>query len=228
MGNSFLQKIPAFSELDPTLLKKIEGLTRVKKYNKNEIIFMEGDPGEAIHFVKSGKVKIFKTSESGREIIINILNPGDIFAEVILFQKGMDYPASVEVIEAGEIGYISNRDLEALILDNPQLSLEIIRVMTKKLREAQQRIRELGSNDAIEKTINVLLALADNHGKKTSEGIVLCKNISRQDMANLVGTTRETISRILSKLAKEDMLEIKGRSIILKDLDALEDYKLNF
>jgi CRP/FNR family transcriptional regulator len=96
--------------------------------------------------------------------------------------------------------------------------------MAKKLKEVQQRVRELGSNDAIERTIRVLSALAKNHGSKTKDGIVLCKNITRQDMANLVGTTRETMSRILSKFSKEGLVEIKGRTIVIKNADALEEY----
>ncbi|WP_028308688.1 Crp/Fnr family transcriptional regulator [Desulfitibacter alkalitolerans] len=222
--SNIIRKIPVFSELEGHLIEKIAELTIIKKYAKNDIIFFEGDPGEAIHFVKSGKVKIFKTSEGGKEIIINILNPGDIFAEVILFQKNIPYPASVEVIEEGEIGSIRNRDLERLISENPQLAVELLRAMAKKLKEVQQRVRELGSNDAIERTIRVLSALAKNHGSKTKDGIVLCKNITRQDMANLVGTTRETMSRILSKFSKEGLVEIKGRTIVIKNADALEEY----
>ncbi|MBS3970744.1 MAG: Crp/Fnr family transcriptional regulator [Clostridia bacterium] len=222
--SNILRKIPVFSELEEHLIEKIAELTIIKKYAKNDIIFFEGDPGEAIHFVKSGKVKIFKTSEGGKEIIINILNPGDIFAEVTLFQKNTPYPASVEVIEEGEIGSIRNRDLERLISENPQLAVELLRAMAKKLKEVQQRVRELGSNDAIERTIRVLSALAKNHGSKTKDGIVLCKNITRQDMANLVGTTRETMSRILSKFSKEGLVEIKGRTIVIKNADALEEY----
>lgn len=224
MDKKILKKIPIFSELDSALLEKIAKLMVIKKYYKNEIVFMEGDPGEAIYFVISGKVKIFKTSDSGREVIINIFNPGNIFAEVTLFQKNMTYPASVEVIEEGEIGFIRNKDLERLIIDNPQLALELLRTMSSKLLEVQQRIREIGSADAVEKTINILLTLSENHGKHTKDGIELCRNISRQDMANLVGTTRETISRILSKLAKENLIYFKGRSIILKDRNALAEY----
>lgn len=223
-NSDILRKIPVFSELEDHLIDKIAELTIIKKYAKNDIVFLEGDPGEAIYFVKSGKVKIFKTSEGGKEIIINILSPGDIFAEVTLFQKNIPYPASVEVIEEGEIGSIRNRDLERLISENPQLAVELLRAMSKKLREVQQRVRELGSNDAIERTVTVLSALAKNHGSKTKDGIVLCKNITRQDMANLVGTTRETMSRILSKFSKEGLIDIKGRSIVIKDAKALEEY----
>lgn len=224
INSNFLRKIPVFSELEDQLIDKIAELTIIKKYAKNEMVFFEGDPGEAIHFVKSGKVKIFKTSEGGREIIINILSPGDIFAEVTLFQRNVNYPASVEVIEEGEIGFIRNRDLERLIAVNPQLAMDLLRAMTNKLKEVQQRIRELGSDDAIEKTIRILITLSKNHGSKTNDGIALCKNITRQDMASLVGTTRETMSRILSRLSKEGLIDINGRTIVIRDVDALEEY----
>jgi CRP/FNR family cyclic AMP-dependent transcriptional regulator len=219
-----LRKVSLFSDLDDNLLDLVIDVIEVKSFQKNTTIFFEGDPGSALYFIKSGKVKISKLSETGREIIFHILGPGDIFAEVTLFQKNAVYPATAEVIEDGLIGMIRNKNLEMLVLENPQMALELIRALTNKIMSIQERIKHLGANDAVERTVQVLLALSDGHGIKTKQGIKLCVNMTRQDLAALVGTTRETISRILSKLNQAEVIDISGKNIIITDYEGLKSW----
>jgi len=219
-----LRKVSLFSDLDDALLELVINVIEFKKFPKNKIIFLEGEPGTAFYFIKSGKVKISKLSETGREIIVHFLGAGDIFAEVTLFQRDAVYPATAEVIEDAVIGIIRNKNLEKIVLDNPQMALELIRVLTSKIMSIQERIRHLGANDAVERTIQVLLALADGHGSKTKNGIELCVNITRQDLAAFVGTTRETTSRILSKLNQAGVIDISGKSIVITDFEGLKTW----
>jgi len=219
-----LRKVSLFSDLDDELLDLLMEVIEVRTFPKNKIIFFEGDTGSALYFIKSGKVKISKLSETGREIIVHFLGPGDIFAEVTLFQKNATYPATAEVIEDAVIGMIRNKNLESLVLENPQMAMELIRALTNKIMTIQERIRHLGANDAVERTVQVLLALANGHGNKTPKGIELCVNITRQDLAAFVGTTRETISRILSKLNQAGVIDISGKSIVITDLEGLKSW----
>ena len=220
----FLKKVGLFTGLDQNLLSLIGEITEEIYYSKNEIIFHEGDAGKGLFFIKSGQVKISKISENGREIIVHILGPGDFFAEVTLFQKDSVYPATAEVIEGGVIGYIRNERLEKLVMVNTSLALELIRALTGKLISIQERIKHLGTNDAVERTMQVLIALSGSHGRKSKDGIELCVNITRQDLAAFVGTTRETISRILSKFNQAGIIDISGKNIIIKDLDGLKNW----
>ncbi|MDN5323833.1 MAG: family transcriptional regulator, cyclic receptor protein [Clostridia bacterium] len=220
----FLRKVSFFSDLNDELLNLVIDVVEEKRFSKNKIIFFEGDPGTTFYFVKSGRIKVSKLSETGREIIVHILGPGDIFAEVTLFQKDSKYPATAEVLEDAVVGTIRNTKLENLVLRNPQMALELIRALSNKLLIIQERIRHLGVNDAVERTIQVLLALAEGHGTKKQDGIELCANITRQDLAAFVGTTRETISRILSKLNQADVIDISGKSIIIKDIEGLKNW----
>lgn len=223
-NKELLKKISLFSDLDDGLLDLLLEIIEVKTIKKGKIIFWEGDPGNAFYFIKSGKVKISKLSETGREIIIHILGTGDIFAEVTLFKKNAVYPATAEVIEDAVIGLINNKNLEGLILKNPQLALELIRALTDKILSIHERISQLGANDAVERTIRVLLALAEGHGHKTKKGIELCVNITRQDLASFVGTTRETISRIISRLSQAGVLDISEKNIVITNLDRLRTW----
>ena len=219
-----LRKVGLFAELDRELLLLVSQVIEERVYSKGKTIFFEGDPGIAFYFIKKGKIKISKLSEMGKEIIVHILGPGDIFAEVTLFQKNSRYPATAEVIEDAIVGMIRNEDLEKLVLNNPAMALELIRALTGKIMLIQERIRHLGSNDAVDRTIQVLLTLANGHGRKTPKGIELCVNISRQDLAAFVGTTRETISRILGRLANSGAIDISGKNIVITDMEALQNW----
>src|SRR6056297_3572369 len=113
-----LSNNPYFSDLTETEVKKIKEIMVFKKYNKDEVIFFEGEKGEGLFIVKSGKVKLVKMEESGREQILHILKKGNIFSEVILFERG-EYPATALAMQDSEVGLIKNKKMEKLIEENP-------------------------------------------------------------------------------------------------------------
>lgn len=219
----YLRQISIFSELKSEYLEKIHSISLLRKYGKGRIIFMEGEPGEAFFYVKSGLVKISKLSRDGREHILHILNEGHIFAEVTLFSKTI-YPATAEVIEEAEIGMIKNEDLEKVIMENPELSLQLIKYLNRRLEEAHVKIRNLALYDTYGRTAQALVKLAEDYGKKSSKGIELDLNISRQELANLVGTTRETVIRALTTFKKEHSIDIDKNTITIIDLDKIKEW----
>jgi len=222
-NHDYLRQISIFSELDGEFLEKIYKISRVRKYEKGRIIFMEGEPGEAFFYIKSGLVKISKLSRDGREHILHVLNEGHVFAEVTLFSN-TEYPATAEVLEEAEIGIIKNEDLEKVIKENPDLSLQLIKYLNKRLVEAHMKIRNLALYDTYERTAQALVKLAEDYGKKSSKGINLDLNISRQELANLVGTTRETVIRALTAFKKEHLIGIEKNTITIFDLEKLREW----
>lgn len=218
-----LKNIPAFSSLDSSDLNKINEITIERHFRKGSIIFMEGDPGEAFFFIKSGKVKIFKITPDGRELIFAILSEGDVFAEVTLFND-INYPASAEILEDASLGMIKNKDLEALIGDHSELALPIIKVLSRKLFNSQQKVKELALGDTYMRTAQTLIKLAEAHGKVTDEGIEVKLDISRQELANMIGTARETVSRALSQFKKEGSIDISGKKIIVLNMNKLKGW----
>lgn len=219
----YLRQISIFSELKNEFLEKIHQISIVRKYGKGRIIFMEGEPGEAFFYVKSGLVKITKLSRDGREHILHILNGGHIFAEVTLFNK-IEYPATAEVIEEAEIGIIKNEDLEKVIMENPDLSLQLIKYLNKRLVEAHIKIKNLALYDTYGRTAQALVKLAEDYGKRSSKGIQLDLNISRQELANIVGTTRETVIRALTAFKKEHSIDIDRNTITVIDLEKVKEW----
>ena len=220
---NILKKAPVFSELSDIDLEQISSVTIERNLRKGTIIFMEGDKGDAFYFIKSGKVKIYKTTPDGRELIFAILGEGDVFAEVALFND-VPYPAGAEVLEDACIGMIRNEDLENLIKKNTEIALHIIKVFSKKLYSSQQKVKELALGDTYARTAQTIIKLGQSNGKQTSSGIELQLDISRQDLANLIGTARETVSRALSQFKKEGSIDIDKRKIIIKDMEKLEEW----
>ena len=219
----YLKQISIFAQLKEEFLQKIDDISILRNYPKGKILFMEGEQGEAFFYIKSGLVKISKLSSDGREHILHILNEGHVFAEVTLFSN-CDYPATAEVLEDAEIGMIKNIALEKLILETPEISLELIKYLNKRLIEAQNKVRNLALYDTFGRTAQALVKLAEDYGKKTTVGIELDLNISRQELANIVGTTRETVIRVLSAFKKEMSIELDKSSIIIKDIEKVKQW----
>jgi CRP/FNR family transcriptional regulator len=219
----FLNKILFFTDLHNDDLLFIENIMRQRQCKKNTLLFSQGDPGEAIYFVISGKVKIFKTSEDGKEHTLTIAAPGDIFAEVVLFNE-VHYPATAEVIEDGIIAYIRNADMEKVLQVNPKIAVAIIKALNKRLIESQSQVERLAFQDARSRTAEVLLNLVHAHGKQTPFGIELDLGLSRQELANMVGVTRETFTRALMLFKKMKVIEISGQVIMIKDVGRLESW----
>lgn len=219
----FLHRVPLFNGLDQEEFIQISKLTRERKYRKNMIIFVEGEPGEALYFLKEGKIKVFKNTPDGREQILHILQSGDIFAEVVLFDGG-PYPATAETIEDSVVGLIKNSDMDELIKNNPDLGMKIMKIMNKRLVLAQTLIRDLALKDTFGRLASMLLILAKDHGEKNQQGVRIKLALSRQDLANLIGTSRETVTRALSDFKKNKLIEMDKQSITLLKEEELLDW----
>ncbi|MDD4601782.1 MAG: Crp/Fnr family transcriptional regulator [Negativicutes bacterium] len=220
VGFGYLKNIPVFAALPDELLKSIHAKTIDRLYRKGTVIFFEGDPGAGFHYVKTGKVKIVKMTDDGREHIIKILGAGDLFAEVLLFNN-RPYPATAVAVEDSAIGVIKNIDLEKLVLSSNLLALELIKALSQRLLYTQQKIKNLALNDVTARTAEVLLRLGREQGQKNGGRIDIMLDLSRQDLASLVGTTRETVTRTLAALKRDGLIDFTGQKIMLIKPDQL-------
>lgn len=222
-NTELLKKLTFFSGLLEEDLTQIADISLERNYKKNMIVFMEGEPGDAFYYIKSGKVKVFRTYEDGREHIVHIFGEGDVFGEATLFNN-IAYPASAAIYEDAVIGIIKNRDLETLVKNNSELSLKIIKILAKKLLFAQQKIKDLTFNDVFARTASQILKLAEEYGRKTDKGLMIDMEFSRQELADMVGTTRETVSRVISKFKKEKSIAEEKDKIIILNQDKLKGW----
>ncbi|MCE5287461.1 MAG: Crp/Fnr family transcriptional regulator [Pelosinus sp.] len=219
----YLRNVPVFKELPPEDLAIISQVTVEGRYKKNGVIFRDGEIGEGFHYVKTGKVKIIKLSTDGREHIINILGPSDVFAEVLLFNKGY-YPATAVALEDSCVGIIRNSEIERIIISHPHVAINIIQAMSKKLLFAQNKINSFAFSDSYAKIAQTLDLLARQHGQKNLRGMEITLDITRQDIANLAGTTRETVSRVFSRMKKDKVVAEEERRIVILDINRLRQY----
>ena len=222
-NTQYIRKLNFFSELPNEELEKIAAISIERNYKRNRIIFMEGEPGEAFYYIIAGKVKVFRSQEDGKEHIIHILGPGDVFGEATLLSH-VSYPASALVYEDAVIGMIKNSDLESLIRVNPELALRLLQVFAQKLILTQQKIRDLTFYDVFSRTASQLIKLASEHGSKTEDGVKIGIALSRQELAEMVGTTRETISRVMSRFKKEISVDEKDDQILIVNEEKLRGW----
>lgn len=210
----YLNRVPLFSGLTPEQLEEIDSIVLVRSYKKGRMIFAEGEPGEAVFILKSGLVKLTRQAEDGREHILHLVHPGDIFAEIVLFDGG-DYPATAEVLEDANVAVIRNRDMDGLITGNSDVALAMLKIMARRLRQAQEKVMNLALNDTLRRLVQVLLHMAEEHGEDAGAGVRISLRLTNQELANLIGTTRETINRILNSLKRDGSLEMDKQGIVL-------------
>lgn len=218
---AFFAEGSAFGELPEKNQERLLEITVAKEYKKGEIIFQEGDPGDGLFFVIQGAVKIVKLNEEGKEHIIHILGPGELFAEVLLFKKGV-YPATTVAQQDSRVGKILNSDLEAELLQDNHLALAMIKALSNRLQVAQQKIRNLALADASEKIIQTLKQLSLEKGERRLDEIAIFLPMNRQDLANLMGVSRETLARILAEWQDEGWLYWEGKKLIIRKKEFID------
>jgi CRP/FNR family transcriptional regulator, cyclic AMP receptor protein len=219
----FFKKVPFFAGIAPEEISAINEIIIYRKYKKDMIIFLEDEPGEAMFFVKEGKVKISKQSQDGREQILHLLKNGDIFAEVVMMEYST-YPATAQVLEDTTVGMLRKNDFFNFIQKQPKISLNLLKIMSKKMRNAFDLMSDLASKNTNSRVARLLLTLAKDHGEKNQTGYVIDLPVSRTEMANMIGTSRETVTRALSQIKQEGFIEIKKNKIYILDEEALEEW----
>lgn len=216
-----LSKVPIFSGLNESEMKFISQRIVPRHYSAGEIVFNESDPCSGLYVVASGQVRIFKTSASGREQVLSIDGPGSSVAELPVFDGG-NYPASVAAVEDATLLFVSKQDFQELCLTHPQVALKVLRVVGARLRRLVGIIEELSFTTVRHRLGAFLLRLANREGMRTKGGVEITLPENNQEIASQIGTVRELVSRNLSRLQSEGLVEIQGRRIVIHDVKALE------
>jgi len=215
------KKLPFFSSLsDKELAEVVVPLFQEERYREDEYLFYEGDPPQGLFILREGKVKIIKHSTRGKDTILRLLGPEEMFGEVASLDGG-PYPASAQALEDTVVFHLSQRDFLRLLQGYPSIALRVIEDLGRKLRDAHDLIRALTTETVEKRIATVLLKLAEKLGKVEERGIRLKIHLSRQDLADMAGTTIETAIRVLSKFTKDRLLTKEGKNIIILDRAAL-------
>ncbi len=222
----FLKKIQLFSLLTDEELHQISHRMVIKRFKKNEMILHEEDTNEFMYIILSGKVKVVQTTEDGREIILAMHQSGDFFGEISLID-GKTAPATVMATEDSLTAIISKKDFFSILFSHNKVLEKLLQILCSHLRESWERIQLLNFNNASQRMKMLFLILSNEYGKKTTEGITLNIKLTHQDIADMTGMTRETVTRIIDKWQKNGKITILKNKFIRLSPDFLQkDLKL--
>jgi len=215
---SIISNMPLFKGLSQGQLEKIEKLVIKKVRSKDESIFSEGDQADGFYITALGRVKIYKVSLEGKEQILHILGPGEPFGEVPVF-SGSAFPANAQAIEECSLIFFPRDTFIQFISENIPVVLNMLGVLSMRLRQFTVQVENLSLKEVPGRLAGYLLLLAEE--QENEKTIYL--NISKGQLASLLGTIPETLSRIFSKMSNAELIEVEGRSIKILDTDGLTD-----
>ncbi len=215
-------KIPMFEFLEAEELDRLYSLCSKESFAKGDYIFLECDQPRSLYVLVKGEVKLLKQADDGREMIVEMVYPGEVFGEEAVFD-GQPYPLTAQALDDVEVLSITRADFFAFLRDNPDLALEIITELGGRLRQAQNTIRALAMERVEWRIARVLLMLARKAGVTEKGGVSIDLPLTRQDIADMAATTVETTIRVLSNLKKLGLVDTEKGKIVLRDRAKLEE-----
>ena len=211
-----LQSVSIFWDLNENDLGHIADKMVAKHFENGNYIFLEDSEGEQCFFVLEGSVKVTRLSKDGREVILAMLNEGDFFGEMSLLD-GESRSANVIALEETKVLTLDRNDFIAVVNDYPQIAVQLLKELARRLRKSDRQIASLSLSDAEKRIALSIIRFADEQGVIQNGKVSIPKTPIQQDIANMAGTSRETVSRALGLLEKENLIERNGRELIILD-----------
>lgn len=216
-----MRGIQFFHGITEDEIQKIFDKSNERKYSRGTIIFREGEETDGVYLVTEGLIKAYKMSLDGREKTLAIFTRGDILGEMTLFDNSLR-SATVEALQASSVMVIPRHDFERLLKEIPALAMNVIRVLADRLRQADEEIKNLLFLNARSRVSLYLLQLAEQHIQEQKNGTPIPFRLTHAEMANLVGVSRETVTRVISELQDEGLIRIEKRNLWINDMKKLK------
>jgi CRP/FNR family cyclic AMP-dependent transcriptional regulator len=211
-----LRRVPLFAELSDEEIERVADLARERAYPKGSVILFEDDPGDALYVVATGSVKVVLIGEDGREVILSVLKEGDFFGEMALID---DEPRSAHVIamEDSNLLVLRREDFQHRLREAPGMAVGLLHALSRRLREADDKIGGLVLQDVNGRVATLLLRMADEN-----DGVHITRRLTHHTIAQMVGSSRETVSRTMRELAERNLIEVTRTAVTIRDRRALE------
>jgi len=209
-----IARAPLFAALPISAIEDLTSRVAVRRVAVNSAVVSQDEPGDAMFVIMSGRVKVVIFGENGREVTLSILRPSDSFGEMSLFD-GAVRSANCVAIEPTTLLVLSREDLMKHIQSHPRTSLNLLGEMARRLRRADETIAQLALCDVNERLIHRLVSLGREEGAESPDGLVVRRRPTQQELANMIGSCRETISRAFNQLARDGLIIPKGRSLVV-------------
>ena len=216
----YLKKIPLFQDLSHDTMHKLVTCIEMREVRRRQVIYLPGDPGQAVFFVNGGRVKISKVTRDGKELTLAYRGPGEIFGELVMIDGG-PREEMAEAMENALITELERGEFERLVQKEGMIGYRLSKCIAQRRREVENKIEQLIFKDVNAKLAELLLRLATEYGIEDSRGTLVSLKITHQEMANLIGSTRETVSLTLSQFKRKGLIQTDGRKVILADREGL-------
>ncbi len=216
----YLENFNLFSGLDEQSLKALSEISQMKDFGKNQPIYFAKEPSSSIFFLKKGRVKLTRTSEDGKEMILGLVHPGEVFGElsVIDQEERTDFAIAME---PSLICAINKDEFKSFVEKNPNLNLKITKLIGLKLKRYTERIEELVFKDASQRIVSFILRLAEDNGKVIGKDTFIKPFLKHQDIAELTACSRQTVNSVLTDLREKKIIHFDRKKLIIHDKDAL-------
>ncbi len=220
--SELLRRVTFFEGLNDEVLAQLSSCLKPMEYAKDALVVGQDDPGDSMFIIEKGRVKVVLYGESGREMILSIFRAGDVVGEMSLLD-GQPRSANVIALEESRLLSLSRNDFVKLLQTQPAIALNVLQEMSIRLRRADDVIGNLALLDVYGRVARVLVDMAERDGEKTDEGIMIKERPTQQDLASMIGTSRETVSRVLSEFQRRGFLSMQGKKILLSHSFAEEE-----
>ncbi len=212
----YLSEMAVFQDLTPREMEELNRITTMSTVRKGRVFYRPEEPGEVLFILKEGRVQLYRISPEGKKLIITTLGPHTLFGEMALLGTRM-HNTFAEAVEDCLICVMSRADLERLILSKPKVALRILEITGRRLREAEERLESMAFKGIPARLASLLLRLSDEQGGDEVRGL------THQDLAEMVGTYRETATQVLNELKSQGLIEIRRKRIQILDREGLQD-----
>jgi len=215
-----IRKAPLFTALDDAASASLLASMVSVKIPKGTILFAEGDGGDQLYVIAEGKLKLGTSSGDGRENLLSILGPGEMFGELSLFDPGPRTSTATAVTDAKLLS-LGQEKLLPWLVENPKVSLQLLASLAQRLRRTNEAVGDLVFSDVPGRVAKALIDLGERFGKKTDEGLYVHHDLTQEELAQLVGASRETVNKALADFAGRNWLKLDGRAVLITDFERL-------
>ncbi|PSK99407.1 transcriptional regulator [Murinocardiopsis flavida] len=218
--NEVLRKAPLFEALDDDAAAALRASVSEVRLGRGQTLFSEGDEGDRLYVILSGKVKLTRTAVDGRENLLGVLGPSEMFGELSLFDPRPRTASAIAVTDAVLAG-LGHDDLRPFIGSQPQVGLQLLKALAARLRRTNDTMADLVFTDVPGRVAKQLLDLAERFGKEGEDGLHVHHDLTQEELAQLVGASRETVNKALAEFALRGWLRIEAKAVVLLDIERM-------
>ena len=221
VGNTdLLRRVPFLAALPVEDVEWLGQRVTRRRLDKGELVFQKDEPGYAAYIIERGSIRIYVPAAQGNDLTLAVLGPGDFFGDLSLLD-GQPRSASAAALSETSLLLVERRDFMALLRSRPEAAMAVLAVVARRLRETDEMASDLASLDAGTRLAKKLLELAEAHGVEHDGGVLLDLPVTQEELANMIGVTRESVNRCLAMFRRRGLVKNQGRRLVLRDLQGL-------